>query len=117
MMLLTLLWACNTAPLDYRVGRAPGASAAWWGPTHSACDASGNAVAEYDGFELCEVEAGEAMVPVDDPILVPCSDTLADVRVVSVFDGETARAYAVAPLLGRELLHDDWGDEPLLVDF
>lgn len=110
--------ACNSAPLDYREGKAPGAPVDWAGPTDDFCLMAPGESMEVDGFLFCAEVPGRKKIPVDDPVLVPCASAVDDaIRVVSVFDGVTARAYAVEPLLGRELVNDDFGDEPLLVDY
>jgi hypothetical protein len=115
---LLALVACNTAPTDYRVAKVPGAKAPYAGPTDDACVERGVLDTEIDGFYFCGEDEGRTKIPVDDPIVVACRDVDPDDRqVVSVFDGVTARAYPTELLLGRELVNDQWGDEPLLIDF
>lgn len=112
------LVACNTAPTDYRDGRAPGAKAPYAGPTDTSCVARGETDTRIDGYYYCGQEEGAQLVPVDDPLFTPCRDVAAaDTRVLSVFDGTRGRAYVVDELLGRELVNDMWGDDPLLIDF
>lgn len=119
-MVLAALTACNTAPLDYRaIGQAPGASAGWGWPSERACDRQPDMSDDVvvDGFTLCA--RTNDIVPVDDPVYGPCdAGALAkSADVFAVFDGIHARGYATASLQGRELVHDDWGTGPVLVDF
>jgi len=117
---LTLLWvaACNTAPLDYEdMGAADGADADWVGPTYDeTCDEDPNAVM-IDGHLYCN--ADNSIMPVDDPLMRDCDPEIMDddVRVFYVFDGVDARAYPIQALKHRELVHDEYGDGPLLVDW
>lgn len=119
-----ILWwmACNTAPLDYRdVGVAPEGKFPWAGPTDKACVWRGETDEEIDGFFLCAQDEATGIVPVDDPLYDGCDDPalagLGGEEFLTAFDGLEARAWRVADLEGRELVHDDWGDEPLLIDF
>ncbi len=110
--LLSWLVACNQAPESYL---EPG----WNTPSEAACDRREDRPddVEVNGFTLCGRDGD--IVPIDDPILVGCSQSVLapDVPVFSVFDGVDARAYPIALLEGRELLHDEYGDGPLLVDW
>ncbi len=112
------LIACNSAPLGYQGGRAPGASAAWGGPTERPCQQrSGPGDVEVDGFTLC-LQSND-VVAVDDPLYVACTkDALpGGESVFYAYNGTVARAYQVSALFGRELVHDDWGTGPILVDY
>ncbi len=121
VLIVALGAGCNRAPWDYRdVGRAPGGVAPWGTPTEVACDRHEDDPDDVvvDGFTLCARDNG--IVEVDDPILVACADVTLSERtaVFTVFDGLFARAYAIDALVGRELVHDTWGDAgPLLIDW
>lgn len=118
---LVLLVGCNGAPVDYTdVGSAPGAVGAWGGPSELACDAQPDAESDLvvGGFTLCGRE--HDIVPIDDPVLEPCDpDPVGDpdAEVFYVFDGLQARAYVIEALKGRELVHDEWGELPIIVDW
>jgi hypothetical protein len=119
-MVVLALTACNTAPLDYRaLGQAPGGSAGWGWPSERACDRQPDEPDDVvvDGFTLCARD--NDIVPVDDPIHEPCAKHAlgAQELVFAVTDGVHARGYALDALIGRELVHEDWGTGPLLVDF
>ena len=116
-----LVLGCNTAPLNYQSdafhseGKAP-----WDHPTETACAErdTGGEVELYDGFSWCGRNA--KMRPVDDPVLVSCDEAPsfdAATEIFFVFDGVVARAYPIQLLHGRELLHDQYGDVPVLVDW
>lgn len=117
-----LLLSCNRAPVDYRdVGIAPGAKYPWAGPTDRACERRDETDDPIDGFYFCASDEAVDIVPVDDPLYEPCDDpslaAFADDVFLTAFDGVRAGAWRIDDLLGRELVHEDWGDEPLLVDY
>lgn len=111
-MCVLLAFACNHAP-ESQVD--PG----WNVPTNDFCDGYPDSPTdvEIDGFTLCARK--NPIIPIDDPILVSCSEARlpAETEVFSVFDGVDARAYAIPKLTGRELVHDEYGDGPLLVNW
>ena len=111
--------ACNTAPDTYLTDeKAPGARGYFTHPGDEACDEWGtNSDPWIDGYQLCGTE--NAIVPIDDPVMVPCNEAeLADIEELFwVFDGIRARAYPLYYLEGRELVHDVFGDVPVLVDW
>lgn len=116
---LVLLTACNTAPVDYRdLGTAPGAEAPWGAPSEGVCaDRVPRPEDEViDGYTLCAENQLLEIVPIDDPIYVPCEEAALIGEVVYVFDGVRARGYSKSFLDDRELVHDEWGGVPVLVD-
>lgn len=120
MIALLGLLACNTAPLDYREGLAPRAQSAWFAPSDDFCDQFDDDQVLVDGFHWCGMSRGTEVIAVDDPIYTPCAEVPAPApgqTALTVFDGVLARAYPLELLIGRELVHDDWRGEPLLVDF
>ena len=120
-MTLVALLACNHAPSEWPdPGISPQGQAPWGYPTDLVCDERDDADAvEIDGFTFCGAKEALGKPAIDDPIYRPCSDLPDDlsVRVLSVFDGVRARAWPIADLLGRELVNDDWGGVPILVDY
>lgn len=121
--LLALLFACNTAPVDYRdLGSAPDRSGNWMAPTEW-CEGRRFRAADdpvIDGYLLCTADI--RVKPVDDPLLVPCDDgaTAAiapDDEVAWVYDGGIAKAYSLKALRLREGVHDDLRGIPVFVDF
>lgn len=120
MIALLALLACNDAPLDYALGKAPRAQSAWFHPSDDFCDLYDEDQVRVDGYAWCGTERAVDVVAVDDPVYVTCRDApapAADETALTVFDGVEARAYSLAWMMGRELVHDDWRGEPVVVDF
>lgn len=120
-MILVTLVACNHAPSEWPdASLSPDGKAPWGHPTETACDNMDDPEAfEVDGFTFCGRDDALDKTAVDDPIYGPC-DTApddADGRVFAVFDGVRARGWSIPKLIDRELVNDDWGGEPILVDY
>ena len=120
---LLLAGACNEAPLDWPGDAwAPDGSAPWYHPSDLACeqDHPDEEIVVVDGYRYCgAASALQNILPVDDPVyarcsLVPPGD---DRKVMSVFDGQRARAYALDALDHREIVHTDWDGQPVLVNY
>ena len=122
-LLLPLALGCNDAPLWPDEGFAPDGEAPWGHPTDVGCrlftEVDPTQV-RIDGYLYCG--AGIAfgdIVAVDDPIYSPCTSVIdggVD-RVMSVFDGVRARAYGLASMDHREIVHTEWDGDPLLVAY
>ena len=122
MTSVILLAACNTAPIGWPYDDvAPDGQAPWSHPSDDTClELADPDAFVVDGYLFCAAEDGAGMIPVDDPVYQSCGETTAaeiDGRVLAVFDGYRARAYAISLLKGREVVNDWWGDDPLLVDW
>ncbi|MEZ4235489.1 MAG: DUF3179 domain-containing (seleno)protein [Myxococcota bacterium] len=117
--LLLGLVGCNLTPTPWPdPSVAPGGRAPWSHPTDRICrQRQDPGMFEVDGFLFCGDNPGLNKVPIDDPVYVACADATLDERVMAVFDGTRARAYALRGLYKRELVNDDWDGEPLLVDY
>lgn len=120
---LSLAGACNQAPLVWPDDAwAPEGSAPWYHPSDRACeqDHPDEEIVVVDGYRYCgATDALENILPVDDPVyarcnLVPPGD---DRPVMSVFDGQRARAYALDALFHREIVHTDWDGQAVLVNY
>ncbi|MFT4624555.1 MAG: hypothetical protein ACI8PZ_003214 [Myxococcota bacterium] len=120
------LIGCNYAPVEYNdYGIAPGALGAWGGPTEiCAPDLLEQGDLYIDGFYLCLTRSD--LVPIDDPIIVPCTETPVDPggkaippkgEIFYVFDGKNARGYPIEWLRRREAIHDTLGRVPVLVNW
>ncbi len=112
------LSACNRAPVDYLdLGTARRADAAWGGPTDTVCDRfePGDDDLVIHGFTLCKRD--NDILPIDDPLFTPCGEAVLDGPILYVYDGVRVRGYVEAALIGRELVHDRFGDDPVLVDY
>ena len=115
-----LICASCLTPAWPDAGISPRGSAPWGFPTDVACDRRDDeSTLEVDGFTFCGLEDGLAKVPVDDPIYYGCDegDPNTTVELLAVFDGTRARGYAIAELIGRELVNTEWDGAPLLVDY
>jgi len=119
LILLAPAFGCNTAPVEYLTDeKAPGAHGPLDQPTNEACDQLGSPTDPWiDGFQLCRQENN--IIPVDDPIMYVCADAdiHPDEEMFWVFDGVRARAYPILIMEGRELLNENFGGTPLLVDW
>ena len=121
-----LLAACNHAPVEWDdYGRAGGAISEWGGPSEI-CSEELIALGDLyvDGYWLCLTR--NELVPIDDPVFVPCDETAVDPDgsavldredVFYVYDGERARAYPIEWMKRREAIHDVMGRVPVLVDW
>jgi hypothetical protein len=119
VVVLAVAAGCNLTPTPWPdLSTAPGGRAPWGHPTDVICEHRDDVdQVEIDGYLFCGQNPGSNKVPVDDPIYAPCRESRFDGDVMAVFDGQRARAYAIARIKDRELVNDDWDGEPLLVDF
>ena len=106
--------ACNQAPADYRDRTL------CVNPSDALCDrrvADGDVAVEASGLLLCGID--HEIVPVDDPILEACTAAPPglDTPMWTIYDGQQARAYTIAKLIGRELVHDELSAEAVVVDY
>jgi hypothetical protein len=116
-----MLWflspACNPEVDGDEI--APGARAPSDRPTDIICEERDDPDAfEVDGFLFCAANL-DKKVPVDDPIYVDCDEIPAEAEgdVLSLFDGEHARAWPIEGLHKREIVNDDFFGEPITVDY
>jgi hypothetical protein len=114
------LAACNDAPLWPDDAYSPGGEVPWSHPSDVACsERDDDDAVEIDGYQYCGDEiAFDLIVAVDDPIYRSCADASPDAaRVMAVFDGVRARAFVLAALDLREIVHTEWGGEDVLVTY